>query len=86
MNTLNKAIEVIAFNKENGDIIPFRFRVTTEDGEQYVYDLKVISIDSLKEDKSSFVKYSCQIEQNNRTQPCEIRYDIKSMTWSLYKI
>lgn len=86
MKVLNKPIEAIAFNKENGEIIPFRFRVTMEDGERFAYDLKINSIYSLKEDISMFVKYTCQIEQNHQMQPCEIRYDIENKKWTLYKI
>ncbi len=42
MKVLDKPIDVITCTKENGTMIPFKFRIT-ENEERYAYNLKVLN-------------------------------------------
>lgn len=87
MKVIAQPIEVISYTDNKGNIRPLRFRVQGE-GEP----LRVIKIDKiiLKEMEklagNPMLIFKCQSLINNMIRPFEIKYDLKTCKWMLYKI
>ncbi len=84
MKVLNKPIDVITWTKENGSMIPFKFRITEND-KTYSCKIQVQSSEEINSAEKYYI-YTCQTEINNQTKMCEIRYSKDAMTWTLFKI
>ena len=86
MKVVSKKIEMIAWFKEDGKIRPLKFRVIEDE----VY--KVIAVDQII--KSGLEKYGgnlmcvfdCQSEINGRLRRYQLKYEIDTMKWILFKI
>lgn len=82
MKIVEKSIEVIAIFDKNGNTKPWKFRILNEDGEYSAYFVKVI--DS-KKDKDSII-YSCESEIQGYKKRYELKFNIASCRWLLYKM
>lgn len=87
MKLMRKPIEVIALFGFEGNAVPIRFRY--EDESQ---GLRVIKVDKvIKKDKDKFagnamIKYTCETCDNGAVKLFELRYEIDSLKWYLYKM
>jgi len=84
---MRKPIEVIALFDFEGNAVPIRFRY--EDESQALRVIKVSKI--IKKDKEKFagnamIKYTCETCDNDTMKLFELRYEIDSLKWYLYKI
>lgn len=86
MKVINKTVDVIAFNKLDGQLIPHRMRVKTESGDRYTYTLHLIATDTLKEYGKDYIRYTCQFQEEERMGMCELHYYIEKTQWLLYKM
>lgn len=86
MKVIAQYIEMIAHFKEDGSIIPIKFRIY-EDAE-----LKVVKIDKIQECKieklcgNKMLVYTCCGIVNGINKMFEIKYDIEQTKWMLFKI
>lgn len=87
MKTLAKPIEMISWTEENGKIHPLRFKIENQEGARYVYKIEKIYTSDLDRIAGNRVyKYTCEININGVNKICELRYDIDSCRWSLFKL
>lgn len=87
MKLIRKPIEVIALFDFEGNAVPIRFRYEDEGQEMRV--IKVSRI--IKKDKDKFagnimIKYTCETCDNGTVKLFELRYEIDSLKWYLYKM
>lgn len=87
MKVIAKPVEMIAYYQKNGIPIPLRFRLEQKDGS--FLTIKVGHIASRTEEKLAgnlMYVYRCQsvIQQSERVY--EIKYEIGTCLWYLYKI
>ncbi len=86
MKTFARPIEVISYTDAKGDIRPIRFRLQTEDG------LKVIKIDKVvfkhkeKLAGNEMILYRCQSVDGSQEKTFEIKYELCSCKWILFKM
>lgn len=76
---------MIAHNKPDGSIRPLRFRMMEEDEVQVVKVHKVFTSRVEKIDGKLTYVFNCMVASNGINQMCEIRYDLVSTKWLLYK-
>jgi len=87
MKVLAQPIEVISYTDSKGDIRPLRFRLQIEDE-----PLKVIKIDKIifkqleKFAGNPMLMFRCQSFEENVERVFEIKYELNTCKWILYKI
>ena len=87
MKVLAHPIEMISYTNEKGEIRPLRFRLQIGDE-----PLKVIKIDKVifkqleKFAGNPMILYRCQSMDGNVEKVFEIKYELDSCKWLLYKI
>jgi hypothetical protein len=82
-----KPIEVVVWTDVKGNIHPVRFKITNEDESNSVVKIdKVISVDKGKLAGNEMLVFKCQSVINEVEKLYEIKYDLKSCKWILYKI
>lgn len=87
MKVVAKALEVIAWFKEDGSIIPIKFRL--KDEEENLKTVKIERIMKTEVEKLAgqlIDKFTCICIINNLEKICEIKYDRKTKKWILFKI
>ena len=87
MKVLEQPIELISYTNDKGDISPLRFRIQIGDE-----PLKVIKIDKVifkqleKFAGNPMILYRCQSREENIEKIFEIKYELNTCKWMLYKI
>ncbi len=87
MKTLAKPIEMISWTEESGRIHPLRFKIESPDGSRHVIKVSNIYNSELNRIAGNKVyKFTCEIKMNGYNKICELRYDVDSCRWSLFKL
>lgn len=87
MRIIAKPIEVVSYTNDKGDIRPLRFRLQMEDE-----TIKVIKVDKVivkeieKLAGNIMLVFKCQSLIDDVLKLFEIKYDLKTCRWMLYKI
>ena len=87
MKVLAHPIEMISYTTDKGDIRPLRFRMQIGDE-----PLKVIKIDKVlfkqleKFAGNPMILYRCQSREGNLERIFEIKYELSTCKWMLYKM
>ncbi len=87
MKVIAQPIEVVSYTDSKGNIKPLRLRLQKKDE-----TLKVIRVDKviIKETEklagNTMFVFKCQSLINNVMEIFEIKYDLKTCKWMLYKI
>jgi len=87
MKVLMKPIEMIAWFKEDKYPIPLRYRITAEDMTKVV--VKIDRILFKEEEKlagNRMVVYKCEATINRVRRIFELKYEIETCRWYLYKM
>lgn len=87
MKVLMQAIEMIAWFNEDNYPIPLRYRITSEDKPNVV--IKVDRILFKEEEKlagNRMILYRCESIINNMQRTFELKYEISTCKWYLYKM
>ncbi|MCT4687917.1 MULTISPECIES: hypothetical protein [Vallitalea] len=87
MKTIVKPIEMKSVTDVNGTIRPLRFRIT--DQEERLHTVNVLSIYSVEQSRIAGEKkriYTCEIQIRDKVRICELRYNLDTTTWELYKV
>lgn len=87
MKVLMKPIEMIAwFNKDNYPI-PLRYRVSSENMEDVVIRVdKILFREEEKLAGNRMILYRCESLINNTQKLFELKYDISTCKWYLFKM
>lgn len=87
MKIIARPIEVVSYTSNNGDVRPLRFRLQMDDE-----TIKVIKVDKIivKETEklagNIMLVFKCQSLIDDVMKLFEIKYDLKTCRWILYKI
>ncbi|WP_097027005.1 hypothetical protein [Clostridium peptidivorans] len=87
MKIIARPIEVVSYTSNKGDVRPLRFRLQMEDE-----TIKVIKVDKVivKETEklagNIMLVFKCQSLIDDAMKLFEIKYDLKTCRWMLYKI
>lgn len=87
MRTLAKSIEMISWTDELGKVHPLKFKIEDKTGQRQVYKiLRTYHTDPDKVAGNKILKFTCEIDVNGHAKICELRYDLESCRWCLFKI
>ena len=87
MKVVAKPIEMVAWTDTKGNVNPVRFRITKEDETSSVVKIdKVISVDKEKLAGNNMLVFKCQSAVNGADKMYEIKYELSSCRWILFKI
>jgi hypothetical protein len=87
MKIIAKPIEVVSWTDTKGNINPVRFKITNEDETNSVVKIdKVICVDKEKLAGNLMLVFKCQSVINGAEKPYEIKYELSSCRWMLFKI
>lgn len=87
MKVLAKPVEMISWTEKDGKIHPVKFKLSDENNEDRVYKIKKIYTTEIE--KLAGIKtfcFTCEIIVNDTVKVCEIRYNLDSCKWVLFKI
>jgi hypothetical protein len=85
MKVVAKQIDMVAWFDKDG-IHPTRFKIVGKDGDVVVKIGRVIKKDKEKLAGNQMLVFTCESEINGQLKPYEIKYDINTMKWILFKI
>lgn len=87
MKTLAKCIEMISWTEEDGKIHPLRFKLDGNNGEKQTYKVQRVYTSELERlAGNKTYKFVCEIVVNNTLKLCELRYELDTCRWILFKI
>ena len=87
MKVVAKPIEMISWTDLNGNMNPIRFKITKEDESSSVVKInKVISMDKEKLAGNIMLVFKCQSVINETERLYEIKYELSTCKWMLFKI
>ncbi|MFT5875303.1 MAG: hypothetical protein ACI8WT_004286 [Clostridium sp.] len=87
MKIVVKPIEVVVWTDVKGNIHPVRFKITNDDESNSVVKIdKVISVDKEKLAGNEMLVFKCQSIVNGADKLYEIKYELSSCRWILFKI
>ncbi|MGK0467175.1 MAG: hypothetical protein ACJAX4_002466 [Clostridium sp.] len=87
LKVIAKPIEVVVWTDIRGNIHPVRFKITNEDESNFVVKIdKVICVDKEKLAGNNMLVYKCQSVINGLDKLYEIKYELSSCRWILFKI
>ncbi len=87
MKTLRKPIEAIVLFDLEGNPVPIRFRYLGDAEELITIKVdRVIKKDLDKFAGNRMMKFTCQTQIGNQVKPFELRFEIDTSRWYIYKI
>jgi len=87
MKVLALPIEVVSYTDNKGVIKPIRFRVQVKDEAMKVIKIdKVICKETEKLAGNLMIVYKCQSLIDNVLRQFELKYELNTCRWMLYKI
>lgn len=87
MKVLAKPIEVISYTNGNGELRPLRLRIQLEDKTLKVIKVdKVITKDIEKLAGNNMIVFKCQSLIDNMEILFEIKYELNTCRWILFKM
>lgn len=87
MKIIAKPIEIVSWTDVKGKINPIRFRIENEDESISVIKIdKVITIDKEKLAGNHMLVYKCQSIIKGSERLYEIKYELSSCKWILFKL
>jgi hypothetical protein len=85
MKVIAKKIEMIAYFKEDGSVIPIKFKIE-EEVQQIIKINKIVSTTTEKFCGNKMLVFTCISIINSSEKILEIKYDVEKCNWILYKI
>jgi hypothetical protein len=85
MKVIAKKIEMIAYFKEDGSIIPIKFKIE-EEVPKVIKINKIVSITTERFCGNKMLVFTCISIINSLEKILEIKYDVEKCSWILYKI
>jgi len=87
MKVVAQPIQMIAWFEENGTPHPIRFRFTNKEQYQTVIKVdKVVTIEKEKLAGNPMYVFTCQSSIDNILKIYELKYELHTCKWMLYKI
>lgn len=86
MKVVAKNIDMIAWFRENGKIRPLKFKIEEEDHYQVIKVDRVIKGEIEKYAGNVMYVFDCQSEINGEVKPYQLKYEIETNRWILFKI
>jgi hypothetical protein len=87
MKIVAQPIEMVSYTDERGTIKPIRFRMQISDEPMQVIKIdKIIVKDLEKLAGNLMIVYKCQSLIGDTVKPFEIKYELSTCKWILYKI
>lgn len=87
MKTIRKPIEMISWTEIDGSIHPLRFKIECHDGEKQMYKVNRVFTKKLDRIAGNLTyKFDCEVNINALMKLCEIRYEVETCKWVLFKI
>ena len=87
MKVIAKPIEVVSWTDTKGNVNPVRFKIINEDESNSVIRIdKVLTIDKEKLAGNLMLVFKCQSVVNGADKLYEIKYELSTCKWILFKI
>lgn len=86
MKVVAKPIEVIAWFKTDGVPKPLRFRINDNDSKIVIKVDRIVQTDTEKLAGNQMIVFRCQSLINDVTKVYELKYELKTCKWILYKM
>ena len=85
MKVVSKSIEVIAFFEKDGGVKPLRFRISEDDEEKVIKINRVVNREIEKLAGNVMEKFVCIASVNGVERIFEIKYELLTKKWILFK-
>ena len=85
MKVVSKSIDVIAFFEKDGGVKPLRFRISEDEGEKVIKINRVVNREIEKLAGNVMEKFVCIASVNGVERIFEIKYELLTKKWILFK-
>lgn len=86
MKVICKPIDMIAWFEKNGQIHPIKFKMTETEEQQVIKIQHVQSVHLEKLAGNPMYVFDCQSQINGILKVYQLKYEIRTCKWVLYKI
>ncbi len=86
MKVICKPIDMIAWFEKNGQIHPIRFKITEDEEQQVIRVEAVQSVNLEKLAGNPMYVFNCQSHINGLLKVYQLKYEVRTCKWVLYKI
>lgn len=86
MKVLMRPIEMIFVSTTSGKLTPIKFKLPTDKGDMVIKIDKIIKSQEEKISGNNIISYTCQSTIARSERLFELRYEIRSCRWFLFKI
>lgn len=87
MKIVAKEVEMVAWFKEAGEIVPVRFRM--KDATEAWLTIRVDHVSHVSLEKTAgnpMLVFRCQSQLGGEIRPYELKYELDTCRWMLYKM
>ena len=85
MKVVSKSIDVIAFFEKDGGVKPLRFRISEDEEEKVIKISRVVNREIEKLAGNVMEKFVCIASVNGVERIFEIKYELLTKKWILFK-
>lgn len=85
MKVVSKSIDVIAFFEKDGGVKPLRFRISEDEEEKVIKINRVVNREIEKLAGNVMEKFVCIASVNGLERIFEIKYELLTKKWILFK-
>jgi len=86
MKVIMKPIEMIAMFKEKGAPVPIKCRFKQNNKETVIKVDNIVSVAEEKLAGNKMYRYHCQSDINGRVKDFELKFELSTCKWFLYKM
>ncbi len=87
MKIVMKPIEMIAWFTDNGTLKPLKYRLTKDSGEKQVIKIdRTVSVEEEKLAGNKMLVYRCQSTIDEQSYVYELKYELATCKWYLFKV
>lgn len=87
MKLVERNIDLITYHDPNGVMRPVRFRLSLDDQSRATVDIEqILKLDLVKNNTMTYRIYTCESQINGEKKIFQIRFNVTTHKWDLYKI
>ena len=86
MNIIDKSIQVVTKNDGAGIVKPLRFYIADDESREVINIKRLVRRDKEKIGEDYIYTFTCEIIKDNMKMLCDIRLNLSTNEWILYRM
>lgn len=86
MNIVDKSVQVVTKNDGAGIVKPLRFFITDDESREVINIKRLVRRDKEKIGEDYIYTFTCEIIKDNMKMLCDLRLNLSTNEWILYRM